>query len=247
MAGVRILKARDGHDACLAGADDPIHIAIHRLNAGEILSPGPQPREGALYVWQGRLAAGASELPAGSSVILESGASIDAVAGPQGAVLVHYTSNAASARPSTGCAHLLPADAVPRYDPPPGESGAAGGLHADGQCPGCAVWLHENSLPAVSDADAPAMAERGIHAHSEDEIIFVTHGAMRLGRRLFGPGTALAIPAGTFYSFTPGPEGLHFINYRNGPPAAFTMKGGGTFDEAGYWQDRVPSPRGAWL
>lgn len=247
MGGVRILKADGGQDARLTGTDDPIHLAVHRLDAGESLSIGTENREGSLYVWQGGLVAGTVDLPEGSSLILESGARVSAMAGPKGAVLVHYRSNGAPQRPSTGCAHLMPAGAVPRYDPPPGEGGAAGGLHADGQCPGCAVWLHENALPGVADAQAPAMAERGIHAHSEDEIIFVTHGTMRLGRRLFGPGTALVIPAGTFYSFTPGPDGLRFINYRNGPPAAFTMKGGGTFDEAGYWQARVPSPRGAWL
>lgn len=247
MGGVRILKGDGGQDPCCDAPDQPIHIAIRRLAAGEGLAIDPQPREGAIHVWQGGLAAGETELPAGSSVILESGASLNATAGPQGAVLVVYATNEAPSRPSCRAAHLLPFGAVPRYDPPPGENGASGGLHADGQCPGCAVWLHENSLPGVSEDDAADHAERGIHAHSEDEIIFVTHGAMRLGRRLFGPGTALVIPAGTFYSFTPGPDGLRFINYRNGPPESFAMKGGGTFDEAGYWQARVPSPQNAWI
>ena len=148
-------------------------------------------------------------------------------------------------RAGTARAHLLPAGQVPRHVPEPGAVGAAGGLHANGECPGCTVWLHENTMAPVSgDAEAlRAMAERGVHSHSEDEIIVVTDGAMRLGARLFGPGTAIAIARDTFYSFTPGPEGLAIVNYRPAAPHAFRMKSGATADEAGYWRERVRPPR----
>ena len=226
------------------GPADPIHCHVDWLTGGAQALFGPATADCAIYVWQGSAHAGEVELPEGSSLVIERGAAQALVAGPHGARLVRYATNPAH-QPARagGHVHLLPEPAIPRFAPPPGQKGASGGLHADATCPTCAVWLHENALPGVEGADARAVAERGVHAHSEDEIIFVTHGAMRLGDRLFGPGTALAIAADTFYSFTPGPDGVRFINFRPGAPAAFRMKSGGTFDEAGYWRDRVSSPR----
>ena len=125
----------------------------------------------------------------------------------------------------------------------PGAGGTSGGLHADARCPTCEVWLHENTMPGMPDEAARELGDRGVHSHSEDEIIFVTRGSMRLGNRLYGPGTALAIAADTMYSFTPGPDGLSFINFRAGFPRAFRMKNGQTFDEAGYWRERVTAPQ----
>ena len=241
---IRTATGTAGDEALFAAAGDPIHLSVLTLSPGEtrVLDASG---EGAAHVWQGAVEADGLALPAGSSVILEAGARQAIAAGSEGArLLLFRTALATEARASAARVHLLPDPQVPRYAPEPGAGGAAGGLHTDGQCPGCAVWLHENRLPAVSgDMETlHAMAERGVHSHSEDEIIVVTQGAMRLGQRLFGPGTAIAIARDTFYSFTPGPEGLAFVNYRPGPPQAFRMKNGGTFDEAGYWRDRVASP-----
>lgn len=241
---IRTATGTDGDQALFAGPDDPIHLSMVTLSPGErrVIDAA---NEGAAHVWKGGVEAEGLALPAGSSVILEAGARQEIVAGKDRASLLLFrTALPDEPRASKARAHLLPTGQVPRYAPEPGAGGAAGGLHADGQCAGCAVWLHENRLPPVS-GDAPAllaMAERGVHSHSEDEIIVVTHGAMRLGQRLFGPGTAIAIARDTMYSFTPGPEGLAFVNYRPGPPQAFRMKSGGTFDEAGYWRERVSPP-----
>lgn len=222
---------------------DPIHLAVWQLAPGEAVALASTSREGAAYVWQGSLNAGAAELVAGSSLILEAGAHIDVSAGADGATLVQFRTNSTPEANRNGAVHLLPAAKVPRYAPEPGAGGAAGGLHANGECPTCQVWLHENHLPGMAEGEnTAAVAERGIHSHSEDEIIFITAGTMRLGARLVGPGTALAIARDTFYSFTPGPEGLSFINFRPARPAAFRMKQGGTFDEPGYWKERVRPP-----
>lgn len=222
---------------------DPIHLAIFRLAADEAMALAGSGREGAAYVWQGSVRAGPVALPAGSSLILEAQGTVEVRAGQDGATLVLFRANAPGAcADGCGTVHLLPASQVPRYAPEPGAGGAAGGLHANGECPTCHVWLHENHLPGMASGDFAAAAERGIHSHSEDEIIFITAGAMRLGTRLVGAGTALAIAHDTFYSFTPGPEGLSFINFRPARPAAFRLKQGGTFDEPGYWKERVPAP-----
>ena len=83
---------------------------------------------------------------------------------------------------------------------------------------------------------------RGVHSHSEDEIIFVTDGQIRLGTKLYGPGTALAIAADTLYSFTAGPEGLSFINFRSGTPGDIQFANGSSISETGYWRERLPRP-----
>jgi len=57
-------------------------------------------------------------------------------------------------------------------------------------------------------------AEIQVHAHDEDEIIFIVDGEMHLGGRVLGPGTSIAISGKTFYGFTAGPAGLQFLNFR---------------------------------
>lgn len=224
-------------------AQDPLHLHEHRLAAGECLAIGPAEADCVAYVREGFVMAGRQELPRGSSLVAEHGATVQLAAGPQGAtVLTFAAARPADANRAGGHIHLLPDERVPRYRPEPGAGGASGGLHFNGECPTCQVWLHENHMPGMAGGNLREAAERGIHSHSEDEIIFITAGTMRLGAKLVGPGTALAIAADTFYAFTPGPEGLSFINFRAGRPQAFRMKNGGTFDEAGYWKDRVSPP-----
>jgi len=114
-------------------------------------------------------------------------------------------------------------------------------MHFDSACPTCANWLHENRFPPSGPPTSEEEA-RGVHSHSEDEIIFVTSGSMRLGRKLAGPGTAIAIRAGTLYSFAPGPEGLAFINYRAAKPGDIRFASGTVMSETKYWRDRLPRP-----
>ena len=54
---------------------------------------------------------------------------------------------------------------------------------------------------------------------------------------------AIAIPANTLYSFTPGPQGLTFINFRPGVPGDIHFKDGRTMDETGYWRQQLPAPQ----
>jgi uncharacterized cupin superfamily protein len=57
-------------------------------------------------------------------------------------------------------------------------------------------------------------AEIQIHAHDEDEIIYVLAGEMHLGNRVLCPGSTVAIAGKTFYGFKAGPTGLQFLNFR---------------------------------
>jgi hypothetical protein len=222
---------------------DPLHLYQHRLEPSGALHIGPMDCDCVGYVWEGSVTAGNATLPKGSSLVIEHGAEMDLTAGASGAVVLTFAKREPPEdQRAGGHVHLLPDDRVPRSAPEPGAGGASGGLHADALCPTCEVWLHEYTAPGMSDEDALEVADRGVHSHSEDEIIFVTCGSMRLGTKLYGPGTALAIAADTMYSFTPGPDGLSFINFRAGHPEAFRMKNGQTFDEAGYWRERVSAP-----
>ncbi len=52
------------------------------------------------------------------------------------------------------------------------------------------------------------------HAHEVDEIIVVTEGELHFGKQVYGVGSSVRIPAMTLYSFTAGPEGAAFLNFR---------------------------------
>jgi hypothetical protein len=222
--------------------DAPLHLHELHLAPGETLAIGRHEADFLAYVWRGSVTAGGAALPAGSSLIAEAGSRIEAAAGDEGAVLLGFAAaHAAPGARAGGHVHLLPADRVPRAAELGGASGVGGAMHADADCDGCAVWLHENHFPG-SPGLPPEEQQRGVHSHSEDEIIFVIDGEVRLGTRLYGPGTALAIAADTLYSFTPGPAGLSFINFRAGRPGDIQFANGMRIDEPGYWRERLPRP-----
>lgn len=53
-----------------------------------------------------------------------------------------------------------------------------------------------------------------VHAHLEDEIIYVVAGTMKLGARDLGPGSSVFVAGNTLYSFAAGPDGLRLLNFR---------------------------------
>ena len=89
---------------------------------------------------------------------------------------------------------------------------------------------------------SPEAQAKGVHCHSEDEILCVTSGRVRLGNRVFYAGTAVAIAADTLYSLSAGPEGMSFINFRAATPGDIRFAGGMAMSETQYWQDRLPRP-----
>jgi hypothetical protein len=221
---------------------DPLHLHLHRLGRDGVLRLGPMATDCVVYVWKGGVEAGGLRLAMASSLIVEHGAAIEIRGRDELSVLLTFR----AARPPVqtlagGHVHLLPAERAPRGELA-GTPGAYGALHADSGCPTCTVWLHENRLGPMEDPSGAA-AEAGVHSHSEDEIIFVTEGHMRLGTRLYGPGSAIAIPAHTFYGFGVGPEGLSFVNFRAARPSEIKFKGGRVSDEVAFWRDRLGTPQ----
>ena len=243
MARVAVrLREQARGTAYFDGAGDPIHLHLHSLQPAERLVISPMANDCSVYVWQGAVVAGGVDLAAGSSAVVGRGASLEvtglelAGAGGEEALVLCFAGSAD--KDGLGTVRLLPAARVPRMAAEPGASGVSGGLHADSDWPDSTVWLHENHFPCGMEL-TPDQAARGIHSHSEDEIIFVTAGAMRLGHKLVGPGTAIAIAADTLYSFTAGPEGLSFVNFRAAMPGDIRFANGASINETGYWRERV--------
>lgn len=215
---------------------DPIRTLLHRLRPDARLRLEGTPSDCAAYVWRGSARVGAVELNPRSSVIAEYGAAVELTAGAEGADIVTFVLR--ERRPAAragGQVHLLPTERVPRLANMDGLVEAGGGLHADAHCPTCELWLHENDF-YVPDSHTP------LHSHSEDEVIFILDGAMRLGAKLYGPGSAVAIHANTKYKFDAGPEGLSFVNFRGATPTYTPADGSAPLDSTGFWRTKLGSP-----
>ena len=222
---------RDGH---------PVHLHQLDLGAGQEVAFEPHATDRLVYVWHGSIIAGAHTLTAGSSMIVEHRAKLAVRADKDTELLVFAAAAPPAAPKRGGQVHLLPAERAPRSDGLKGSVGVGGVMHADADCETCSVWLHENRFAGRTATRADA--EAGIHSHSEDEVIFVLDGDIRLGERLYGPGTALAIAADTLYSFTPGPNGLHFANFRAAKPGDIRFASGHSVSETAYWRGQLPRP-----
>ena len=53
-----------------------------------------------------------------------------------------------------------------------------------------------------------------VHAHIEDEIIYIVEGSMKVGNRELLPGSSLFVAGNTLYQFRAGDGGLRFLNFR---------------------------------
>lgn len=232
-AGTGAIESR----ALLNRPVDPIHLVMHRMEPAATATLRGDPSDLALFVWQGSAETGGVALAEKSSVVVEHGASLRLTAGAQGAVIMAF--NVREREPGAagggGHVHVLPVERVPRTAALAGNAGIGGALHADAGCPTCSVWLHENSY-AMADKETP------VHSHSEDEVIFVHTGSIRLGNRVYGPGTALAIAADTKYGFFSGPDGLGFVNFRARSPTYTSGDGMTVMDEAELWRGLLGRP-----
>ncbi len=217
-------------------ARDPIHLHMHRLGAEATINLHGDPTDISLFVWEGSIEAGGALWGPRSSAVVEFGASLDVKAGDDGATLLAFNMRDRDTDRTGHHVHLLPNKIVPRTESLGGSAGVGGALHADSQCPTCKVWLHENSY-------VMADKETAVHSHSEDEVIFVYAGAVRLGNRLCGPGTALAIAANTKYGFFSGPQGLSFVNFRGTSPTFTSGDGKTVLNEAELWRNLLGAPK----
>jgi hypothetical protein len=165
----------------------------------------------AVYVFEGGLSVDGRICPAGGAVIVESGAVAEVGAvGP------------------TRVAHFGTRDAAPPTDGPFGAPEAAGhGVHVVG--PGGrwtsgrledvrATWFADSTCPTCRAALFLVEADQGhdgpAHTHTEDEIIYLLDGGLRMGARAIGPRTSLCIPGKLRYAFRDAGVGHRFLNFR---------------------------------
>ncbi len=240
-AGLPVGMAGDSQvTAYLEPGQFPLQLYLHEISSEGNLGIEALPVDCVVYVWSGSIRAGGCALAAGSSIVVEQGQTIEITGdAPNSRILTFAASTPSEGQESGRTVHILPVDRVPRSDNL--GTGVGGAMHADSGCPTCNVWLHENHFPS-SEPLSEEQQKLGIHSHSEDEIIFVIDGEIRLGNKLCGPGTALAIAADTLYSFAPGPHGLSFINFRADKPGDIQFAAGHSISETGYWAERLPRP-----
>ena len=229
--------------AYMAGDNDPLHLHRHRLRRDEALRVGPLDVDCVAFVWKGGVSAGGWPLAAGSSMVVEHGETLE-ISGvdDMSEVLTFTAANPGRQARSGGHVHILPGEQAPFYDEVLNDRPFGARMHADSMCPTCEVWLHENYMGGNPAPPTLEDKKRDIHSHSEDEIIFVMEGQMRLGAKLFGPGTALAVAADTFYNFTVGPAGLRFVNFRAAKPQDIRFPNGQTMNETAYFCERLNKP-----
>jgi hypothetical protein len=215
---------------------DPLHLQVHALTAGTVLNAGSLETDTLVYVWMGAVIVQGVRLVERSSLIVECGAFAEMSAVDNATTLLFFTPK--GQRPGERSAprlRLLPRERVP-CNRDLGSQGLAGGaLHADASPSSCHLWLHENDFYVGGNPVA-------VHSHSEDEIIFVRDGELRVGPRGYGPGTALAIAANTKYGFEVGPAGLSFVNFRAAAPTYMSSDGAYSMDEAEFWRSQTGRP-----
>ncbi len=68
--------------------------------------------------------------------------------------------------------------------------------------------------PQLFEVKASPNLQGEVHAHEQDEIIYIVAGQMIFGRHVLNPGDSIAVPGMVLYSFKAGPEGVQFINFR---------------------------------
>jgi hypothetical protein len=107
-------------------------------------------------------------------------------------------------------------------------------LLADSACETCRLTLLYTSRLGPYRAAS--------HTHSEDELIHLLWGELRVGRHRILPGTTLAIRRDARYGFRSTDEGYAFLNYRPDLSLCTTDPGQPGLWETGPMMGMAPSP-----
>jgi hypothetical protein len=112
------------------------------------------------------------------------------------------------------------------------EEGRDTHFYADSTCPGCRLWLLYTSRSFAW--------ETSVHSHSQDELVHLLQGEIRLGSLCIEPGSTVFIAAGQPYQLHSGEDGFAFINYRRDASEMTTRATGEKILEAGKATGLMP-------
>jgi len=130
----------------------------------------------------------------------------------------------------------LPGDAVhvvgPRGTFAAIEPGRDTHYFADSTCPTCRLTLLYTSRTREYVSET--------HSHSQDELIHMLWGEIRLGSQVVRPGDTLAIAAHRRYGFRSPAEGFGFLNYRRDASEQTVERGALPRMEGGLVNGLVP-------
>jgi quercetin dioxygenase-like cupin family protein len=209
------ITGKVGSRPVIAGPKRPLQLWEHVLQPGGSVEWRQSQVSHLVYVLDGAAYSSDEPLTKDGSLIVAGGASATLRAGDAPLTLLHFHPSPESVKPtrSGGCVHLVNRKDAPyyTYDSPETQRKFTDGVvFADSGCSSCGLWLHESRLPGDVTI--------GRHFHTEDEIIVVLDGCLKLGRQELRLGDAVAIDANTMYTFKTGADGLRFINFRPSEP-----------------------------
>ncbi len=74
------------------------------------------------------------------------------------------------------------------------------------------------------EAKIASNEEISLHAHAEDEIIYILESELLIGRKRLGPGASVFVAGNTLYGFRTGPDGARFLNFRGRANTSFITR-----------------------
>ncbi len=204
-------------------------LVAAELAAGTEMRWGTEHGDEAVYVRSGSLVVDGRVCPADGAVVVEAGVAATAVA-ESDATIVH----------------------VGPIDPAPPANGLRGPADTEGRSVRIVgpdgIWATVDETQRTrffSDASSPTNRlwllatdrsqyfESSAHSHSQDELIHVLRGEIRVGRRVVGVGDTLWVAADRRYKLYSGDNGVCFINYRRDASVMTSPNYDGPLLEAG--------------
>ena len=204
-------------------------LVTAHLAAGAELRWGTGHGDESVYVRFGSLTIDGRVCPADGAIVVEAGVAATA-----------------TAESDTSIVHVGPADPVPPSDGLRGPADTEGrgvrvvgpdGLWATVDDTQRTRFFSDASSPTnrlwLLASDRPQYFESSAHSHSQDELIHVLRGEIRVGRRVVGEGDTLWVAADRRYKLYSGNDGVHFINYRRDASVMTSPNYDGPLLEAG--------------
>ncbi len=181
----------------------PLWLVEVVLGDGGRLEWGTDHGDEALYLLEGAATVDGRPCPGGGAVVVEAGVGTSLVA-EGGLRAAHF-----------GAPPALHHDGHTVHVFGPGGQWLSGKLEGVS-----ATWFTDSTCATCRAAfflvDSPDRFRGPPHSHSQDEVIYLIGGGIRMGAHTYGAGTALSIPANVRYAFD-GLEGGHrFLNFRAG-------------------------------